>query len=65
MSENEITFAEFWNIVANASKIDVEEVPSTDLPWDKKRIEAYILNQEYSGHSELHYYKEPFILPVF
>lgn len=53
MRESEITFAEFWSIVENASRIDVEEVPPTDLPWDKKRIEAYILNQERSGHSEL------------
>lgn len=65
MKENEITFAEFWSIVENANKIDVEEVPSTDSPWDGKRIEAYILNQEKSGHSELHYYKESFNLPVF
>lgn len=65
MRESEITFAEFWSIVENASRIDVEEVPPTDLPWDKKRIEAYILNQERSGHSELRYFCEPFFPPVF
>ena len=65
MIENEITFAEFWSIMEYASKIDVEEVPATNSPWNGKRIEAYILNQENSGHSELSYYKEPFNLPVF
>ena len=65
MIENEITFAEFWNIVTNASLIEVTEGPSTELPWDGERIEAYILNQEESGHSDLHYYKEPFDVPVF
>ena len=63
MTENEITFNEFWALLTRCNRIDVTETPNTASIWDRQRIEAYILNIEQSGSKELRYFKSPFESP--
>ena len=60
MTENEITFNEFWALLTRCNRIDVKETPNTALIWDAKRIEAYIRNIERFGSQQLRYFKSPF-----
>lgn len=63
MTENEITFNEFWALLTRCNRIDVTETPNTSSNWDWHRIESYILNLEKTGSKELRYFKSPFESP--